>query len=866
MPGYLTSMMVLIETDNWLADVENTIGKRMSSEQSPLEKKVIYLAGKVRNDYLRYANSLGMGGFPPPQNTKIENKVGDGLSQYAFAGAIGPDFPAASNILALNQRWAANTLHQGSPKRAWQNANTTKFVLNEPDNIEGVIRNPSNEVFTEYNKLNLTVRIGHLAGVAAHVIIEPFIQQWSWTNQEPPPSGIANVIPWPFGSDLNKGDLVKFSVQIDAKLAQGYFQRDDLHAGQSWTAYLPGDDKAVDFICRRYLEAFTATYGSDPKEATCTVPDEKTLFQAFPTVETLLKDTSLPQRSRDVLDGKLKHWGGWPLGTGSFAYGDLFTDQDFTDKETLVVDKAAKQALLDAFSKIADYSKLKDKLTDYPCSAPNLEFDFLKDGYKNTRNWALDAGYDHAPWVVSLVMSAVVLFTSANPIDSADGASKFVKKICKILGFGVTSNVWGATVGFDDSPSVQQTNITAWTKDGMHNEIIWFDIFDNSYGSNGLPLFVYNAVLTGVSPFFDGMFGQNADALSGLPRYDPRKLFVFYNDILSPLLLFPVILSTSPIVEWYRETGWRWTFYFVVNVGFDGLEELLIAGGNPSIGLQGDAIGKRIWYLRLWLTGSFVLGSALAFGVKAGEPRDNADNNPKGWPFAKDPTPRDYLLGMVFPLVVIGVIVWWKSGFEGAMVKALTGVEWPSTSTDLVDDLLLIDEKDKVKSLRSDTGTPLAVALFDDAKLTAGTDTKADGTEFANRYFPESSPDVTWDDRASTTESARKDGHKASDKQYQLKKLFDRAAIFSGILSMALVNYDQADATRKEVTSAVFKDWNLNYRTETEWNDLMETNGGKPGLLQAAEQWMSDLKASKTSDQGVLDRLNEAFAITGAAA
>ena len=866
MPGYLTSMMVLIETDKWLADVEDTLNKKDAAGRSQLEDKVLDLAHKVRNDYLRYTNNLGMTGFAPPQNTKIKNGVGDGLSQYAFAGALGPDFPAASNILALNQRWAANTMHQGSPKRAWQNANTTRFVLNEPDNIEGVVRNASNQVFTEWNKLYTTLRIGHLCGVATHVIVEPFIQQWAWTNEEPPPSTASMFIPWPFGSDLNKGDLVKFSVQIDAKLAQGYFQRDALHVGvtgQSWTAYLPDDDKAIAFICNRYLDMFSATYGTDPKEATCLVPSEKDLIAAFPSVDTLLKDTSLPKKSRDLLESKLAHWGGWPLATLSFAYGDLFSDKDFTDKDTLQVDQDAKKALLDAFGKIADFAKLKDKLTDYPCAAPNLDVDFLKDGYKNTRNWALDAGYDHAPWVVSLVMSGVVLLTSANPIDSPDGSSKFVKFILKVLGFGVTTNVWGATVGFDASPSVQQENMQAWIDKGIHNEIIWFDIFDNSYGSQGLPLFVYNAVLTGISPFFDGMFGQNADALSGLPRYDPRKLFVFYNDILSPLLLFPVVLSTSPIVEWYRQTGWRWTFYFVVNVGFDGLEELLIARGNSSIGLQGDAIGKRIWYLRLWLTGSFILSSALAFGVKAGESRANPDVNPKGFPFAKDPTPRDYLLGMVFPLVVIGAIVWWKSGFEAGMLKALTGVEWPSTDTDLVDDLLLIDTKDNVKSLRPDAGAPLPVSLFDDTRLTKGSDAKGDGSAFDNMYFPEGDPATAWDDRPAADAKARKDASKPSDNKYPLKKLFDRAAIFSGILSMALVNYDQADASKKDATSAIFKDWNLNYRTDKEWNDLMETTGGTPGLVQAAEQWLTDLKASKPSDAGVLQRLTDAFALTG---
>jgi hypothetical protein len=852
MPGYLTSMMVLIETDKWLGDLEDTLNKKDAAARSKLEAAVLDLAHKVRNDYLRYVNSLSLKGFPPPQNTQIDNKIGDGLSQYAFAGALGPDIAAAGNILALNQRWVSDTMHQGSQRRAWQKAGTTKFVLNEPANIEGVIRNPSNQVFVEYNKLNLTLRIGHLASVATHVIVQPFIQQWAWANQEEP-STASKILPWPFGSDLNKGDPVKFSVQIDAKLAQAYFQRDDLHAGQSWTAYLPGDGKAIDFFCSRYLDSFGATYGTDPKEATCTVPAESQILTDLPDLKALLP--TLDKKSSDLLENKLKHWGGWPLGTLGFAYGDLFTEKDFTDKDTLKVDKDAMAALNSAVDKIKG---LQSKMTDFPCSAPNLDRDFLGDAYKNTRNWALDAGYDHAPWVVSLVMSAVILFTSSNPIHPPDSATGFEKFILNILGFGVTQNVWSNTVNFDASTKVMQTNRQAWIDSGLAQETIWFDMFDQGYGAQGIPLFFYNSVLTGVSLLgFDGIFGQNADALSGLPKYHPRKLYVLFNDLISPLFFFPVLLQTL-VVDWYRQPGWRWSFYWIVNVGFDGLEELLIARGNRSTGLQGDAIGLRIWYLRLWTTGAFILGSALAFGVKAGSPRNNPDTQPS-W--------KDYLLALVFPLVLIGTIVWWKSGFEAGMLQALTGVEWPSTSTDLVDDLLLVDQKDKVKSIRAGTGTPLPVALFEAAKLKTGDDTDADGKAVPNSsFFPEGEASTEWDARPAADEKARKDAHKASDKTYQLKQLFDRAAIFSGLLSMALVNYDQADAGKKDVTSAIFKDWNLNYRTDDEWNDLMETSGSKPGLLPAAEQWVADLKASRASDQAVLDRLNEAFALQGAAA
>jgi hypothetical protein len=75
---------------------------------------------------------------------------------------------------------------------------------------------------------------------------------------------------------------------------------------------------------------------------------------------------------------------------------------------------------------------------------------------------------------------------------------------------------------------------------------------------------------------------------------------------------------------------------------------------------------------------------------------------------------------------------------------------------------------------------------------------------------------------------------------------------------MAAVNYDTVSAAEKEGAKAIFKDWNLDYRTVEEWNYLMfpkdapqpPADGGAkpaPGLLTATEQWLSHLGGAQVA-------------------
>jgi len=890
-PGYLTSMAVLIEADNWLEQVETALNAKDIFTRTKLDSAMLNLAHRVRNDYLRFEFSVtspntggSSKGMPPHAKTKIETKVGDGLSQYAFAGALGPDFPSAGNIMALNQRWVGETLHKGSSRRAWRNAHTTEFVLYSPDNIAGVVNVPGNEVFTDLHRLYTTIRVGHLASIAAHVVIQPFINQWAWTNAADL-SPVSSVIPWPLTTSTKPGDAVQFSVQLDAKLAQAYFQRDKLHGGQNWAEYLPDDDRAVDFICSLYLEAFSVVYGVDqpsvspsqgsklvdsrtmetsptkppaailPRDRACDVPSLADLEKTYQDLKDLI-------RTYPKLGVKLSHWHGWPVkGFSHFKiYDDIFTDDD---KD--IPDDDQKK-IIAALSAIKGYSDLRSKLRDYPCSTPQLDIDFLRDAYKNTRNWALAAGYQHIPYFFTLIMSAVIGFISSNPVHPPEGATGIVKSILSILGFGVTQNVWGATVGFDASDDVKAENLKEWTDKGI-NEIMVFDMFDNGYGANGLPFFIFANIFTGFpfTPWWDGLFGKNADVLNGIP-FGWRRAFVLFNDVISPIFLFPILFNSKivseSVVKWYRQWPVRWFFYWVVNVGFDGIEALFICNPDAATGRQGDPLGLRVWYLRLWLTGSFVLSSLLAFGVKAKDPRTNPSPNPD---------PRDFLLGLVFPLVLIGAIVWGRSGFEGALLQAITGIDWPGNGTEEVDTFISVGEKQidgqagKRKFLQDDVGTPQSVALFKQESFEMGDETSADGTMAQYSYYPEAAASTPFNDLSAADEKARREAHVASPNTYRFKQLFDGAAVFAGLLSMALVNYEESsDSKKKSIAASIFKDWNLSYRTESEWNELMETREDKnPGLIKAAQEWWSDLSAKppRASSAGVVEVLGSAFGL-----
>ncbi len=867
-------MMVLTETDRWLGQVADTLARRPNP--TDLESKISTLATQARQYFhFSYDPQVADDTFPPVCSAQIENNIGSGITQYAYAGAIGPDFPAAAEILSLNQRWVADTMHKGSPRRALKDAGTTEFVLSciSPEVfgqvMEKVRPQPAagtsqpadpNANFLQrakqYKNPMMAYLLGHLSSIATHVIIEPFINQWTWSQ--------------------NNADRDQFVTQLDAQIAKGYFQRKDLHDGQSWTAYLPdahtgqgfwahlGNDpdsvaQGVRMICELYLRGFIGTYGGVPRESLCKFPKYDDIKAQFPGIDPIAAANPQLRAALDIYPGydqfikrssvdlavnttpkPQKDLG--PPKTVLTAQGPVQTGTPPPDPKAPTPEEEAVTKQIESVKGLASFLHY-----DHECKVPDLDRDFLVDGYRNTRDWALSAGYDHIPWVSTTVMSVAVLLGSVDP-----------------LLIGVTQNIWDTTTDYkpnaifgaiftadfekQQNATIAADNLKGWQDDGMFsNEKLWFDILDQSYGTCGPILWLFNSVFSGipiptwlpligllgkVPTISEGIFGHGTDDSKDRPT--GKQVYIIFNDLISPPL-FPLLAAAFPAV--FRFPLVRWVVTVLLNIGMDGLEVLSVNHGSTTAGIEGDRLGLRIWYLRLWMTGSYVLSSLLVFGVKSSV--DDRQND-------KSLHARDYLLGLIGPLIMIAYKAIYKGGFEGELVKAIAGVDWPTKDTGMVETTILPIEPNPQQPPRQQFSTTKAakfpVRVFD-AKNTDVMKPFTVVDSGPNVYFPQDeADDIPWDDIPARDDVARQLKSQPTKETYQLKDLLDSAAVFSGLLAMAAVNYDTA--TDKTLAKQIFQDWNLDLRTDEEWASLMETRAdGTPGVVKAAQSWWKAISA-----------------------
>ncbi len=253
MPGYLTHAMTLIETARWLRDARNGLRRRRARRRGALtllDDRLLYFTERA----LAYLSEEAL--TAPEQRlplTSIENGVGAGLSGFAFVGALGPDISAASHILAQNHEWAARTMHRGGPRRSWVDANSTSFVLALLDHARG-----SSDVSPAERRRVMSYALGHLSHIAADVLLHPAVIRLLIQLATDPDDPLEEQ--W-------------LETEIDARVAYGYFQRDDLRSGQSWEAYyLEKGDYAEPLakLLGLVVEAFKKAHGSDrPQEFLC---------------------------------------------------------------------------------------------------------------------------------------------------------------------------------------------------------------------------------------------------------------------------------------------------------------------------------------------------------------------------------------------------------------------------------------------------------------------------------------------------------------------------------------------------------------------------------------------------------------------
>lgn len=252
MAGYLTHLMVLIKAEAWLGHLIAALERRRAAPGaclSDFEEAMLDLAQRSRSllrvdpaapEWARLA-------------TRIDNGVGTGLSKYALVGSIGMDFPINGHVLALNRDWVSRTMRIGSPRRAYVNADSTDFVLN----FINALTDTTLGLDPLQQHAMRSYALGHLAGVAADVVLQPAVNSWTWSEQ-------------------NSGhlDQHRFKVQLDARVAHGFFQRNNLHQGQEWEDYFlsSGDVERDSELTKVFLKAFRDTYGAArPTSGICAV-------------------------------------------------------------------------------------------------------------------------------------------------------------------------------------------------------------------------------------------------------------------------------------------------------------------------------------------------------------------------------------------------------------------------------------------------------------------------------------------------------------------------------------------------------------------------------------------------------------------
>ena len=764
MPGYLTNAMILIETVNWLAELETVLTTREKNQGSlsNLEATVLKRARETR-EYLRYVPSTTSTALPPAFPAKIDNKVGHEISQYAYAGTLGTDFPGAAAITAINQRWVFHTMHKGSPRRALRDAGSTRFVINFIDGLSEIAA-------PEQRRPMMSYILGHISNVATHVVLHPFVNHQAWK--------------------VKKVDHAALENQIEARLAISYFKRQDLNSGQSWSYYYLNEDAEIDRLMERYLKAFEKTYKSlEPLETTCALPTAGQLKSNFKVLETSILKPPYQQ-----LEDTFSRFPGYEKVLTRFP------------------------GLEEKLDETEESKKFKDFLDDFDCQYAKLDRDFLADGYKNTVRWALDLGYDQSgPHFIKFLL-AVGIFGG---------------------GFFVLWTVWSSTAEFstmfghkpEEDAAIKAENLQKWEDGGFFaNERMIFDSLVKSNTAASLLATIFAFIMTGppVIPW-KGIFGQGVPDTHTWP-----KVFKFLN-----FLIFTV--GFTILGELFPKTTNEWWFRWFVsflpsniasaygislNLGAPRVDVMGLdlfrsfdVGFDENLemkGIQRDRLGAHLWKAQYILAGFYFLSCMLAFSIKS--LHDDASGR------EKERKLLEYGLGLLVFTLVPAVLVL-EGEFDAFLLDKVAHVKWPRNITGYVDQFLTINTDPNVKGAFKNNGsTGFPVSLF---KL---------GEK--DSFYPQDDT-ALFPERTIKDEEARSKGSVESDKKnYKLNQLFERAKYLSGLLSMAAVNYDVVGAQEKEKAKRIFRDWNLDYRAEDEWNDLMETDSAKiPGLLEAIEEW-----------------------------
>jgi len=799
MPGYLTQAKVLIDTVEWLSAVEDKLQQRIRDKKplSQLESTIFQRVQETRR-MLRYKPHIDAVNVSAPENTanikpteslKKADKivgVGHGISRYAFTGTLGPDFPAAANILAINQRWVSQTMHWASPKTPWVKAGSTKFVFNMLDEIlklPSTGKNPGPGV----SALRSTV-LGHCSSIAAHVVLHPFVS-YALTQ----------------GADLTQFDV---ETALDARIAVGFFQRDDMNSGDSWTDYYLEDSEDWTPVLELYLQAFNQTYqGPGPAETLCALPSLPKLEEKFSNLSQLVaiyKDVGV----------SLTRYQGY--------------DKLFDSMQPLAASVAKKE--FDAATGVKDF------LSDFRCRVPKLDRDFLDDGWRNTLKWAIDEGYDKGPAIFRWFWFVLLAFEGWYVVfNTVGGLSSFSTILEKITFHAFTH---------PDSKSIADGNKMDWQDNGLASFSLYLDPIANSYDPGlGNVLNYFNFLVSGIPVIWgDGLFGQGTSGWGESTKGEKSWK-------ISKIVYKVLKNGTAEVWPKITESDVFKVIDFVLGFVSDVLDADVFGARDQSKGVEGDVLGKQLWLLQLMLWPFFFVACFVALCVKSTQ-KGSDGKTETSYTF------WDFLISQAFAVFAACLLVFGLKEFE-KRILGVAGVRWPSLDTKAIDSYLKVADDGKLKKLQD--GSKFRVQLFPSAALVKPGDVKnvAYPDDTASQAYPDAKASKAYPPPATNPPAPG----------YGLLQLFDRTKYLSGLLAMTTVKYfsDSVDDKKKTRANAekILADWNLDFRTEDEWQALMGTvDGKKMGLLNATETWWNDLNdvTKKTgSDPAVLSVLQSFF-------
>ena len=746
MPAYLTHAAVLIKMTEWLELVRAKVDERRNLLKadgrglSSVDERFYTLAGQALT-FLREEPMVG--GDVALPTTRIANGVGDALSKYAFVGTLGPDLPAAGYILAMNQGWARETFHNGTPRRALVNAKSTTFVLKLLELAERDQRN--GRLTLAQRRRFMSYALGHLVHVAADVVLHPAVHQLTWNAKR---GALA-----PLEQQL-------FEVAVDAQLAKAFYQRKDLYDDiQSWEDYYldKGDFKdQLTLLMSHLSKAFEGTYGSiTPNGVVCGIKD--------------------PSK----------------------------------------------------------------------CLAPKVDAAFLMDAYRNTTNWAIDEGYDHGPLSMDIVWTLAI---AGGMIGTFTGLAGRTEKL----------SPWTKIADQADVDAISAQLSERWQNDGTKNVELWRDVVDKALTIPSIVLLPFELLFQGGLPMRlltfwqapDGIFGQ------GTASFTDKPLIREITSILFPVKTIAFLVLSEIVPKLTEDQTWKW-IWFVVDLAKDVLEHLFLTNESRASNFEADRMADTTYWPKKILAASYFVGSALMLFWKS--ERHASDGSR-----AKGLEKEDFLFPIFIWLLTSGIFVW-SGMWRDYLLEKTARSRWPSRDTKSVEDLLPFTSSNGKKKLTSDKARTFKVRLFDDSEASfhGAIDVGSDPVPF----FPEGP--ATMQDSAETIARSDIEARRAKlkewpDKDYALPDLLDHAARFAGLLAMSAVAYNEAEAPVRQHLTSVFKDWNLDFATVSQWRDLLlEANDESMGWLEAAARWTKDLElVKKESEPAVTNRLQGALGVS----